>query len=62
MQMDRCSSSSENSFHGLPSKGKRRSIMKQIALSLSSQVIALVLKKQPSAERYLASIFLPVFF
>ena len=50
--MDHSSTSSEISFHGLPSKGKRPSIRKQIASPLSSQLIVLVFKKQPSTERY----------
>ena len=37
------STSSEISFHGLPSNSKHPSIRKQIALSLSSQLIVLVL-------------------
>ena len=56
-EMDRSSTSSEVSFHGLPSKSKRPSIRKQTALSLSSQLIVLVFTKQPSAERYLANFF-----
>ena len=36
-------------------------VLGNIALSLSSQLIVLVFTKQPSAERYLANIFLPVF-
>ena len=39
MQIDSSSTSSEISFHGLPSKGKRPSIRKQIASSLSLQLI-----------------------
>ena len=35
-------------------------VIGNIALSLSSQLIVLVFTKQPSAERYLANIFLPV--
>ena len=35
-------------------------VLGNIALSLSSQLIVLVFTKQPSAERYLANIFLPV--
>ena len=61
MQMDCYSASREIPFHGLPSKSKRPSIRKQIALSLSSQLIVLVFMKQPSAERYLANMFSPVF-
>ena len=59
--MDRSSTSSEISFYGLPSQSKHPSIRKHIALSLSSQLIVLVFTKQPSAERYLANIFPPVF-
>ena len=36
-------------------------VLGNIALSLSSQLIVLVFTKHPSAERYLANIFLPVF-
>ena len=36
-------------------------VLGNIALSLSSQLIVLVFTKQPSAERYLANIFSPVF-
>ena len=60
-QMDRSSTSSEISFHGLPIKSKRPIIREQIASLLSSQLIVLVFTKQPSAERYLANIFSPVF-
>ena len=56
-QMNRSSTSSENSFHELPSKSKRPSIRKQVASSLSSKLIVLFLTKQPSAERYLANCF-----
>ena len=59
--MDRSSASSEISFHGLPSKRKCPSIRKQIALSLSSQLIVLVFTEKPSTERYLANTFSPVF-
>ena len=38
MQIDSSSTSSEISFHGLPSKSKRPIIRKQIASSLSSQL------------------------
>ena len=58
--MDRSSASSEILFHGLPSKSKHPSIRKQITLSLSSQLAVLVFTKQPSTERYLAYVFLPV--
>ena len=60
-QIYHSSTSSEISFHGLASKIKPPSIRKQIALPLSSQLIVLVFTKQPSAERYLANIFSPVF-
>ena len=59
--MDRSSASSEISFHGLSSKRKWPSIKKQIALPLSSKLILLVFTKQPSAERYFANVFSPVF-
>ena len=36
-------------------------VLGNIALSLSSQLIVLVFTKQPSAERYLANIFSPLF-
>ena len=36
-------------------------VLGNITLPLSSQLIVLVFKKQPSAERYLANIFSPVF-
>ena len=57
MQMNRSSTSSEISFHGLPSKSKSPSIRKQIASSLSSQLIVLVFTKQPSAERFFRQYF-----
>ena len=60
VQMDGPSASSETSYHGLPSKSKRPSIRKHSVL-VSSELIILVFMKQPSAERYLANIFLPVF-
>ena len=61
MQMGCSSTSSEISFDELPSKSKRPSIRKQIASSLSPQLIVLFFTKQPSAERYFANIFSPVF-
>ena len=49
-------------LHGLPIKSKRPSLRKQIASSLSSQLIVLLFfTKQSIAERYLENIFLPVF-
>ena len=51
MQMDRCSTSSEISFHGLPSKNKRPSIRKQIALLLSSQLIVLLFLQNCHLQR-----------
>ena len=36
-------------------------VLANITLPLSSQLIVLVFEKQPSAERYLANIFSPVF-
>ena len=59
--MDRYSTSSEISFHGLPSKSKGTGVRKQIESSLSSQLIIFVFTKQPFAERYLVNIFSPVF-
>ena len=47
-------------LHGLPIKSKRSRLRKQIASSLSSQLL-LFFTKQSSAERYLANIFSPVF-
>ena len=57
--MNRSSTSSKISFHELPSKSKRPSIRKQVASSLSSQLVVLVFTKQPSAESkaFFASIF-----
>ena len=45
IQLLRSSTSSEISFQGLPSKSKRLSIRKQIASSLSSQLLVLVFTK-----------------
>ena len=56
-QMDRSSTLSEISFHGLPSKSKHPSIRIQIASSLSTQLLVLVFTKPPSAHRCLANIF-----
>ena len=49
--MDRSSTSSEISFHGLPSKSKRPSIRKQIASSLSSQLIVLLFLRNSHLQR-----------
>ena len=57
-QMSRSNTSSEISFHGLPSKSKRPSIRKQTNRRYHYSI---VFTKQPSAERYLANIFSPVF-
>ena len=62
MQIDSSSTSSEISFHGLPSKSKRPSIRKQIASSLSSQLIVSLFLRNSHLQRYLANMFLPVFF
>ena len=59
--MSHSSTSSEVSFHELPSKGKRPSIRKQVASSLSSQLIVLVFTKQPYGERYLTNFFCEYF-
>ena len=61
MHIGTSSTSSEISFHGLPTKSKRPSIRKQAALSLSSQLVVLVFTKHPSAERYVANISLLAF-
>ena len=55
--MDRSSTSSEISFHGLRIKRKHTRIRKQIASSLPSQLIVFVFAKQPFTGRYLANIF-----
>ena len=55
--MNRSSTSSEISFHELPSKSKLPSTRKEVASSLSSKLIVLVFTKQLSAERYLANFF-----
>ena len=62
-QMDSSSASSEISFHGQPSKSKRHSIRKHsvVVIITVNTIIVLVFTKQPSAERYLANIFSPVF-
>ena len=51
MQIDSSSTSSEISFHGLPSKSKRPSIRKQIASSLSSQLIVLLFLRNSHLQR-----------
>ena len=61
MQIDSSSTSSEISFHGLPSKRKCPSIRKQIASLLSSQLIVSLFLRKSSAGRYLAKMFLTVF-
>ena len=57
--MDRSSASNETLFQGLLKANAL--VLGNIALSLSLQLIVLVIKKQPSTERYLANIFLSVF-
>ena len=59
--MNRSSTSSEISFHELPSKSKLPSSRKEVASSLSSKLIVLLFTKQLSAERYLANFFGPYF-
>ena len=51
MQIDSSSTSSEVSFHGLPSKSKRPSIRKQIASSLSSQLIVSLFLRNSHLQR-----------
>ena len=51
MQIDSSSTSSEISFHGLPSKSKRPSIRKQIASSLSSQLIVSLFLRNSHLQR-----------
>ena len=55
---------SKISFHGLPSKGKRPSIRKQIASPLCHSIFNsnIVFTKQPSAERYLEKKFRQYFY
>ena len=64
--MDRSNNSSEISFHGLPSKSKRlvsgnKSHRLVITVNSIINIInSTINSKQPSSERYLANIFLPV--
>ena len=51
MQIDSSSTLSEISFHGLPSKSKRPSIRKQIASSLSSQLIVSLFLRNSHLQR-----------
>ena len=51
MQIDSSSTSSEISFHGLPSKSKRPSIKKQIASSLSLQLIVSLFLRNSHLQR-----------
>ena len=53
--------SSETSFHELPSKSKCPTIRKQIASSFSSQLIVLLFLRNSHMLRYLANIFSSVF-
>ena len=62
MQMDRCSTSSEISFHGLPSKNKRPSIRKQIALLLSSKLIVLLFLGNSHLQRDVQQTFFHQYF
>ena len=59
-QMDRSNTSSEISFHGLPSKSKRPSIRKQIASSLSLQLILLFLRNSHLQEIFRKHVFASV--
>ena len=61
-QMDHSSTSSKILFHGLPSKSKRPSIVSGNSIIVIITFNSIVFTKQPSAERYLANIFLLVFF
>ena len=51
MQIDSSSTSSEISFHGLPSKSKQPSIRKQIASTLSSQLIVSLFLRNSHLQR-----------
>ena len=51
MQIDSSSTSSETSFHGLPSKGKRLSIRKRITSPLSSQLIVSLFLRNSHLQR-----------
>ena len=57
--MDRSNTLGEISFHGLPSKTKRRETDSIVVIITVNGII--VFTKQPSAERYLVNIFSPVF-
>ena len=60
MQMNHSSTSSENLFHGLPSKAKDPGIRKQIAWLLSSQSIVLLFLQYSHPQTYLEKLFSPV--
>ena len=62
MQIDSSSTSSEISFHGLPSKSKRPSIRKQIASSLSSQLIVLLFLRNSHLQRDIQQTFFRQYF
>ena len=61
-QMDRSNTSSEISFHGLPSKSKRPRIRKQIASSLSSQLIVLLFLRNSHLQRDIQQTFFRQYF
>ena len=61
MQIDSCSTSSEISFHGLPSKNKRPSIRKQIASPLSSQLIVPLFLQNSHLQRGIQRCFCQYF-
>ena len=61
--MNRFSTSSEISFHGLPNKSKRRPIIrKQIASSLSSQLIVLLFLRNSHLQRDIYQTFFRQYF
>ena len=60
--MDHSSSSSEISFHGLPSKSKCRCIRKQRAASLSSQLIVLSFLQNSHLQRDIKQTFFRHYF
>ena len=62
MQIDGSRTSSEISSHGLPSKSKHPSMRKHSIVLIIAVNNIIVFTKQSSAERYLANMFLPVFF
>ena len=61
-QMDRSNTSSEILFHRLPSKSKRPSTRKQIASSLSSQLIVLLFLRNSHPQRDILQTFFRQYF